>query len=388
MTARPNLIVIDDENDMADIVCDAAGAQGFDAEWIGDPTEFLARPTSEADLIVLDLFMPGVDGIELLRFLAERRIDASLILMTGKDPQILNSARQMAGELGLTVLGTLNKPFSLVELRETLSRYNGKAVKKAIELPSAAELEKAIADGQLRVVYQPLVKMADRSVFGFEALARWTHTDKGPVPPDYFIPLAERHGLISAISELVETVTIRQCGEWRSAGLDYRLSINISPKILVDLRLPDILEKMATDNRVTTEDILLEVTETAVKEDIAKYIGILTRLRMKGFTLAIDDFGTGQSSLQQLTKVPFSELKIDKAFVKSMDSDRDCRMIVETSVRLAHSLDMHVIAEGIETEDIWNKLRDLGCNIGQGYWIGKPMPADELNSWAAGWSAR
>ena len=376
MNTKPNLVVIDDESDMADIVCDAASAQGFDAEWIGDPAEFLAQPTTKADLIVLDLFMPGVDGIELLRFLAERRIDASVILMTGKDRQILNSAREMASELGLTVLGTLNKPFKLVELREILGRYSGKTVKKEIELPSAAELKKAIADGQLRVVYQPLVKMADRSVFGFEALARWTHPNKGPVPPDYFIPLAERHGLISAISEQVEKTTIRQCGKWRSEGLDYRMSINLSPKILVNLKLPEMLEQMAIDHSITTEDILLEVTETAVTEDVAKYLDILTRLRMKGFNLAIDDFGTGQSSLQQLTKVPFNELKIDTAFVKSMDRDRDCRMIVETSIRLAHSLDMFVIAEGIETEGIWNNLRDLGCDIGQGYWIGKPMPAE------------
>ena len=384
---KPKLIVVDDESDIAKTVRDVANAQGFDASWMDNAAEFSNLFHLDCDVLILDLFMPGVDGIELLRFLAEERIDASIILMSGKDSPILRSAREMAVELGLTVLGTLKKPFKLVELEEVLNRYKGKVAKKTTDPPSGVELEKAIADKQLSVAYQPQVKMSDRSVIGFEALARWTHPDRGMVPPAHFIPLAERHGLISVITDYINQIAIRQCAKWRSEGLKHRLSINLSPKILVDLRFPEKLEKMARNNKIATEDIVLEVTETAVTENMAKHIDILTRLRMKEFNLAIDDFGTGHSSLQQLIKVPFSELKIDQAFVKFLDSDEECRSITETSILLAHKLGMRVVAEGIETESIWNMLQDFDCDIGQGYWIGKPMPADELGSWMASWSA-
>ena len=384
---KPKLIVVDDESDMAEFVCNAASAMGFDASWMDNAEEFSnACPSNcgDCDVLILDLFMPRVDGIELLRFLAERRIGASIILMSGKDIHILRSAREMASELGLNVLGTLQKPFKLVELEEILKRYDGEVAEKTADLPSGNELVKAIAEQQLSVAYQPQVRMSDRSVVAFEALARWTHPDRGMVPPAHFIPLAERHGLISAITDTVNKIAFRQCGKWHSQGLKHRLSVNLSPRILVDLKLPETLEKMAEDNRIKTEDIVLEVTETAVTEDMAKHIDILTRLRMKGFDLAIDDFGTGHSSLQQLIKVPFNELKIDQAFVKFLDSDEECRSIIESSILLAHKLGMRVVAEGIESENVWHKLRDLDCDIGQGYWIGKPMPADELGSWMAG----
>ena len=384
---KPKVIVIDDDSDMADFVRDAVIAQGFDAISMDRPEDFLTSRSRDCQILILDLFMPGVDGIEILRFLAKEKTDILLILMTGKDRAILSSAREMAYELNLTVLGTLEKPFKLAELEEIMNRYIGKERKESQKLPTVAELENAIAEKQLSVAYQPQVKITDRSVVGFEALARWRHPTKGAIPPGYFIGLAEQHGLISEIFDLITKIAIHQCGKWHSAGLEHSISINLSPKNLVDLSLPSKLEKMARDSKIKTRDIVLEVTETAVTKDVAKHIEILTRLRMKRFNLAIDDFGTGHSSLQQLIKVPFNELKIDQVFTKYLDSDAECQTITEVSILLAKKLGMRVVAEGIETEIVWNKLRKFNCDIGQGYWIGKPMRAEELDSWMTSWSS-
>lgn len=385
---KPKVIVVDDERDMAEFTRDAAIAYGFEASAMLGGEEFLNRCSEECedcDIVILDLFMPRTDGVEVLRVMADQNIETSLILMTGKDRHILSSAREMAVELGLTVLGTLQKPFRLLELEEALDRYRGKVARKASDLPSVGELKEAIANNQLTVAYQPQVSMADRSILGFEALARWAHPDRGMVPPSQFIPLAEQHGLISEITNIVNGIAIAQCGQWRSEGLRHHLSINLSPKILVDLKFPERLEKIVLDNKIAPKDVILEVTETAVTENMAKHIDILTRLRMKGFDLAIDDFGTGYSSLQQLIKVPFNELKIDQAFITDLDTDADCRTIAEISIMLARKLNMRVVAEGIEKEDAWDELRVRGCDIGQGYWIGRPMPAGEIKAWSASW---
>lgn len=382
------LFVVDDNIDFAEFVVDVAKNLGFDVSSTSFPTEFANLYTIDLDIIVLDLFMPVVDGIELLRFLADNNSKASIIFMSGKDKGVLHSAQQIAFEQGIDVLGVLQKPFRAQELEILLSKYVPHSVSQLFsttELPIIDELREAIENEQLFLAYQPQIRMTDRKVVGVEALVRWKHPIKGMIPPSYFIPMAEANNLILSITEYVNKAAIRQQGKWKSQGINLRMSINISPRILDDLDMPEKLANLAAEMNVDTSNIVIEVTEMALMSDVVCYMDILTRLRMKGFILSIDDFGTGYSSLQQLIRVPFTELKIDQAFILKLITDKECMTITEISILLAHKLDMHVIAEGIENEDVWNLLKELGCDEGQGYWMGRPMPAEKIEAWIKTW---
>ncbi|MFT6908305.1 MAG: EAL domain-containing protein (putative c-di-GMP-specific phosphodiesterase class I)/ActR [Oleiphilaceae bacterium] len=387
-----SVFVVDDEVDFVTFVVNVAKSLGFNVKSSSDPSELIKSRLIDFDIIVLDLFMPTFDGIELLRFLADNRSRASIILMSGKDKSVLRSAQELAVERGMTVLGVLQKPFRAHELASLLSGYvnplDSNNIVGISEHPDLEELRKAINNEQLYLVFQPQINIMSRKVVGVEALVRWEHPLKGMIPPSYFIPLAEKHNLISSITEYVTKTAIQQLAEWHRQGFKLRLSINISPQTLVDFDMPEKLETYVVKMGLETSDVVIEVTETALMLDIISYIDILTRFRMKGFCLSIDDFGTGYSSLQQLVRVPFTELKIDLAFIQKLAVDRECKTIAEISILLAHKLNMTVVAEGIEDETTWNILKELGCDEGQGYWMGMPMIASKIPKWIVNWSKK
>lgn len=382
------LLVVDDEIDFASYVGEVAEDLGFDVLVSDNPTEFHTLYSNTIDVIVLDLFMPKVDGVELLRFLANNNSQASVVFMSGKDPSVLRSAKELATEQGISVLGWLQKPFRAQQLEDILNKYVKASPKAAAHntLITVDELAQAVKDKVLYLVYQPQVSIIDRRVIGVEALVRWKHPIKGMIPPSYFIPMAEENNLIQEITSLTTKAAIRQQGIWKKQGKNLRMSINMSQKALDDLELPSKLAACATSLGADLSKVMIEVTETALTSNLIRYMDILARLRMKGFGLSIDDFGTGYSSLQQLIRVPFSELKIDGSFVQKMTTDKECFTITKVSIKLAHELGICVVAEGIEREEEWNILKQLGCDEGQGYWIGKPMPPEEIASWMKSWS--
>lgn len=387
--SKLELLVVDDETDFAEFVADVAEDAGFKVLSTDDPRKFFELYSSKINIVVLDLFMPGIDGIELIRYLAEKKSKAAVILMSGKSESVLRAAQALAEEQNINVLASLQKPILPEDLEKVFAMYvpeqSSRYAAGVDELPSVDELRQAIDRHELFLVFQPQVKIANRALCGFEALLRWKHPDKGMISPGYFIPLAEENGLIADITTYTNKAAIGQLGAWEHEGLNTRVSINMSPLVLTDLGLPEQLTGQAEENGVDPSNIIIEVTETAATTDIAQYIDILTRLRMKGFGLSIDDFGTGYSSLQQLVRVPFSELKVDIAFIKKLLVDSECRSITEVSIMLAHKLGMTVVAEGVEDEATFNLLGELRCEEGQGYWIGKPMPAEEIESWRSGW---
>lgn len=244
------------------------------------------------------------------------------------------------------------------------------------------DLEQALAQGDLRLVYQPKVATSDGALVRVEALIRWTHRDLGAVSPSRFVPLAEQHGLIDGLTQWALRTALRQWRDWRAGGLDTAVAVNISAVSLEQLDFPDLVERLCRALEVPTDRLVLELTEGAT-QPLIKLMDTLTRFRIKGVGLAIDDFGTGYSGLIQLRKLPFTEIKIDRQFVTELPTSRDDQVIVRSVIDLAHNLGLQVTAEGVETAEQLNALRDLGCDLVQGYLLAHPLDAAELVPWAA-----
>jgi EAL domain-containing protein (putative c-di-GMP-specific phosphodiesterase class I) len=243
-----------------------------------------------------------------------------------------------------------------------------------------ASLERAIADQRLRLVYQPKVSLVDGSLKRVEALVRWDDPELGAVEPSRFVPIAERHGLIDDLTQWGLRTSLRQWLEWRDQGIDTCVAFNISALSLQNLDFPDLVERMCRALGVPTDRLVLELTEGAT-QPLVKLIDTLTRFRIKGIGLAIDDFGTGYSSLMQLRQLPFTEVKIDQAFIADIGRSRDCRLIVHSIVELAHALGLSATAEGVETIEQLRIVREVGCDVVQGYLISPPIDPNGLKAW-------
>ncbi len=258
---------------------------------------------------------------------------------------------------------------------------------KSYHLALAGKLHRALEKGDLTLYYQPKISMASGRIVGFEALARWFHPTDGMIRPDIFISVAESTGMIRAVSSWVLTTVLRQLAEWRDQGLRLPIAINLSPRNLQDTGLMESLERFSTHWQLERGMLEVEVTENAIAENAEQASASLRRLRALGVPVLIDDFGTGYSSLSTLKTLPFSAVKIDKSFVIDMLEDRDAAAIVRSTVKLAHDMELTVIAEGVETDAVWAELKDMGCDAGQGFYMGKPMPENEVAQWLAtsGW---
>lgn len=377
-----NVLIIDDEADMSEFVADAASALGYTAISVSDADEFVRAYSTAFDVIILDLFMPKLDGIEIIRFLHENRSGASIILMSGKDKSILHSASELAAERNIEVLGVLEKPFTIDQLEAILGKFT---VRKRVPndeqgsisaAPTVDGMRRGIANREFFLVYQPQFDLKTGKVSGVEALVRWQHPTRGLIHPALFIPLAEESGLINKLTEFVLEEAMSQLKRWQA--YDITMSINVSPTTVVDLDMPERLDALTKAHDIDPHKIVIELTETALMENVGLYMDILTRLRMKNFNLSIDDFGTGYSSMQQLVRVPFNELKVDQSFIRQVMNDAECRAVAQMSISLAHGLNMKVVAEGIEDQETYDWLRELGCELGQGFLMSRPISAEEL----------
>ena len=247
--------------------------------------------------------------------------------------------------------------------------------------------ERALINGRLHMVYQPKVSLADGSLKRVEALVRWRDPKLGMVPPSRFVPLAERHGLIDDLTQWGLRTALRQWLAWQEQGIDTCIAFNISALSLDQLDFPDLVERMCRALEVPTNRLVLELTEGAT-QPLIKLMDTLTRFRIKGIGLAIDDFGTGYSTLMQLRQLPFTELKIDRFFINDATTSADSALIVKSMVGLAHGLGMTCTAEGIETDAQLTLLRELKCDVAQGYFVARPMEPGALKPWIEEWRQR
>lgn len=373
----PNLLVLDDEPDICEFIADVANGLGFTATTAIDITAFRCKYEDlQPDVIILDLMMPQTDGIEVLRGLGSSRCTAAIVLVSGADARVLRTAERLGTTYGLRMLGSLRKPLTVPELEELL----GKVLREKPR-PTVRELREAVERRELVVYFQPKAELtADGQwrVVGAEALVRWQHPRFGLVMPGNFIPLAEQSGLITMVTDLVLRDTIEQAAAWRRDGLSLEVSANIAAQVLSDLALPDRISGLLNDHELAPETLTLEITESAVMADAARTMDILTRFRLKGFGLSLDDFGTGYSSLVQLHRMPFSEMKIDRSFVTEIGQNEEVEKIIRSIVDLGHNIGLKLCAEGIETHHALQFLCGLGCEMGQGYLIGRPVPAAEF----------
>ncbi len=388
VTDRLRMLVMDDEPDIGEFIRDVAIDVGFDAVAIHQASKFEKVYSSGFEVIVLDLVMPDIDGVELLRFLAGQHASAKIILISGYDKGVLNSAQKLALEHGLDIIATFGKPLIHEEL-ETLfgsitssPEYLRDSTIELLELPTKEELKTAIGEGELEPWFQPQLGIQSGSLVGVEALIRWNHPQRGLLMPNIIIPLAEQTKMMDELTSFVFEQSFKWIRAWREQGLETRTSINVTVESLKELGFPERVSEKARQYQLSPKQVVVEVTESGLMLDLTKSLDVLTRTRMKGIELSIDDFGTGYSSMVQLYRAPFSEIKVDRSFVMQATSDAEALAIVEMTILLGHKLGMTVVAEGIENKETWHLLADLGCDTAQGFLISKPMPGNKLVEWA------
>ena len=388
------ILVLDDEPFMRKLLARMLTNQGFTSVTLCESGQAALDRVDGVDtrpnLILLDLNMPEMDGIEFVRHLVERNYTGSLILISGEDERMLQTVEKLVQAHKITVLGHIHKPVKPEALSALLEKWAPSSLDspKAQKVYGADEVRAAINNGELVNYYQPKVTVATGKVAGVETLVRWRHPVHGIVPPDQFIGVAEASGLIDDLTRVVLTSALAQAKAWQEAGLVLRVSVNVAMDSLASLDFLDFVTGLTAKTGVPPQQIVLEVTESQLMGDARIPLEILTRLRLKRFRLSIDDFGTGHSSLAQLRDIPFDELKIDQSFVHRAWTVDTLRAMYDASLALARQLGMEVVAEGVEDRDDWDLLLRTGCDLAQGAFISRPMPAEDLPGWMDVWQER
>lgn len=381
------ILVIDDDQvvlqQMSAMLAGLGASQVFTASSGPHALQLLAERSGDFETLICDLNMPSMDGIEVIRLFGRTGYRGKLILMSGADEKVLSTAGKLAELQGLRVLGQVQKPVASSHIVALLSQRSEprRRLRTVVSEVSPESIRDGIDRDEFSIWFQPKVDAASLRPVGVEALARWQHPSRGLLLPDSFIGVAERAGLVGELSQVLTSKALVEGSQLRIAGFPLSIAINLSGLWLDDLMLPDFILATALAAHLRPEDIILEVTETGVMKDLTTALDVLTRLRLKGFGLSIDDFGIGYSSFEQLGRIPFTELKLDRSFVSKGVRDATARAILQSSMDVAHRMKLSTVAEGVETEADLELVRSFGCDRVQGHYIAQPMPVEDLVDW-------
>ena len=389
------VLVIDDEESICELITEVCEIDGIEAASSTDSLkvqECLAQHPN-IRLIMLDLNMPGKDGIEVLRDLSAMKFSGKLSMMSGFDESVLSTAGELAKELGLKLVNPLKKPFTVKQVFAILRSVNFDEEQSELDTHHTspvrsnngeldiATIQRWLENDQVVMHYQPQLLLKNHEVTGLEALVRLIDDKGNTVYPGAFVDLIENHGLTQLLlTKVIDTV----CNDYEQHSpylYNLNLSINVSALDLDRLTFPDELSGRINDSKINANHLTIEITESRAIKQISTGLDILARLRLKGFHLSIDDFGTGEAVLSHIRKMPYNELKIDKSFVDQITTNPRTYSLTRDLIYMAQHLGLHIVAEGIEDQETALELRNMGCDIAQGYYFAKPMPMPDLIKW-------
>ncbi len=352
--------------------------------------ECMAAYGAKIGLIICDLQMPGMDGMELLRHIGESVHKPNVIISSATESRIMASVEVMVKAVGLNVLGSLPKPVSQAGMNKLLDRYiHATAIAplaNSVAL-TGSDVTRAFELDEFEPYFQPKVNLVSGQLIGVEALSRWIHPEHGILRPADFLSLVESQHKLVKLTQIIVASTIRHAAEWKKNGLALTMNVNLSLSAIDNVSLCEETLSLLSANGMRPRDLTFEIVETAAMTDMARTLETMNRLRLNGFGLSIDDFGTGYSSFEQLSRIPFTELKIDRSFVAGAAQAPRLAAVVRSCIDLAARLNLNVVAEGVESLDDWEFLAIAGANEAQGYFIAPPMPGSRLLAWADHWAA-
>ena len=348
--------------------------------------DVLIKHRTPVDVIVCDIKMPVMDGLEFIRHLGNSGYDGSVIIVSGLEHSLMTSAQAMTKAYGVDLLGAISKPVTVAGLQNLLSRRGGTGPRREAEAAAPPsflldEILEGLQQNQFEPFFQPKVDIATRKVIGAEALARWRHPQQGVVAPSAFIKTLEDAGKIDELLWVMLRKGAAVCRTLQTSGSDSSVSVNVSLTSLNNVEFSNRVIQVVRGQNVSTDKMCLEITEMAATTNLGLALENLTRLRMLGFGVSIRDFGTGYSSIQHLTRIPFTELKIDRSLVTNSSREESAKVILRSSLHTARELSVKAVAEGVETQQDWDLLQELGCDQAQGYFIETPMDATAYVTW-------
>jgi EAL domain-containing protein (putative c-di-GMP-specific phosphodiesterase class I) len=348
----------------------------------------ILRQSDHTNLLFLDLNMPNIDGIQLLEQLYQLKYKGYIVIMSGVSTQIISSVEGLVHKYGLNYIGTLLKPIHELDFKEIFEKI-GLSRQKTYQAESLKtyEIIRAIKNNDIEVLYQPQVDLVTRTFTGVEALCRMNHPRLGMVSPDRFIDKAEESELIIHITLAVFKKSLSDWQKWHQYGLNIKISVNASPIALQQVEFADTVFMLLEQYKVPSEMLCIEITEGVLADDHLQELVNLNRLNMRGVELALDDFGQMHSTIERLQKLPLTYLKLDKSYFIEKKGNISQIALINTSISLANKLNIRTIAEGVEDLDVMSLVTEMGCNYGQGYYIGHPMAAKKIISWAREWDS-
>lgn len=390
------ILVVEDDDFQLKMIVNMLRALGVaDICEASDGKQALAALDAAAhpvDIALCDMNMPEMDGMEFMRHLGGKQSAISILILSMLNKALLTSIETMAKAYGINLLGVVEKPIALAQLELLISQFERPKIKMqktaaATQSFSLDEILHGMRAKQFEPFFQPKVELKTGRITGAEALVRWVHPEHGVVAPYVFIALLEQSNNIDELTFMMLEKSAAACRLFHDRGDAITVSVNLSLVSLDDTELAQKITTVVKNVGLDPRHMILEITESAAMTNVAHALENLARLCMHGFSLSIDDYGTGYSTMQQLTRIPFSELKIDQSFVKNFGNNEALRIVVESSIDMAHKLNVKSVAEGVETAQDFDMLKSIGCDTVQGYFIAKPMNLASFIEFCAAYKA-